>query len=53
MFFKLNNFYKVIFIIFTMIGYTMTAEANDDILLLDKSIDAIRSYNYEQFNGDI
>ena len=31
MFFKLNNFYKVMFIIFTMIGYSMTIEANDNI----------------------
>jgi len=35
MFFKLNNLYKVIFIIFTMIGYTMTTEANENILLLE------------------
>jgi peptidylprolyl isomerase len=35
MFFKLNNFYKVVFIIFTMIGYTMTTEANENILLLE------------------
>jgi peptidylprolyl isomerase len=35
MFFKLNNFYKVTLIIFTMIGYTMTAEANENILLLE------------------
>ena len=35
MFFKLNNFYTVIFIIFTMIGYTMTTEANDNTLLLE------------------
>ena len=35
MFFKFNNFYKVILIIFTMIGYTMTAEANENILLLE------------------
>ena len=35
MFFKLNTYYKVIFIIFTMIGYTMTTEANDNTLLLE------------------
>jgi len=35
MFFKLNNFYKVMFIIFTMIGYAMTTEANENILLLE------------------
>jgi len=35
MFLKLSNFYKFIFIIFTMIGYSMTIEANDNILLLE------------------
>jgi len=35
MFLKLNNLYKFIFIIFTMIGYSMTIEANDNILLLE------------------
>ena len=35
MFLKLNNVYKFIFIIFTMIGYSMTANANDNILLLE------------------
>ena len=35
MFFKLNNLFKIIFIIFTMIGYTMTTEANENILLLE------------------
>ena len=32
---KLSNFYKFIFIIGTMIGYSMTIEANDNILLLE------------------
>ena len=35
MFLKLNNVYKFIFIIFTMIGYSMTANANDNIILLE------------------
>jgi peptidylprolyl isomerase len=35
MFLKLSNFYKFIFIIGTMIGYSMTIEANDNILLLE------------------
>ena len=35
MFLKLSNFYKFVFIIFTMIGYSMTIEANDNILLLE------------------
>ena len=35
MFLKLNNVYKFIFIIFTVIGYSMTVNANDNILLLE------------------
>ena len=35
MFLKLSNFYKFIFIMVTMIGYSMNIEANDNILLLE------------------
>ena len=32
---KYNNLYKFLFLIFTMIGYSMTANANENILLLE------------------
>ena len=35
MFLKLINVYKFIFIIFTVIGYSMTVSSNDNILLLE------------------
>ena len=32
---KYNNLYKFLFLIFTMIGYSMTANADENILLLE------------------
>mgnify|MGYP005994981129 CR=1 FL=1 len=32
---KYNILYKFLFLIFTMIGYSMTANANENILLLE------------------